>query len=152
MTADGAQDALVVAARFERDHRADNYARRIAAGEPLDPEAAAIDYQCWVAVAEWLETGRFQSFNGGANPESPTAPVIRWPELEAAAEAALVGIAARTDRLDRDPNARPEDRAAAHLRRARLVIIHRKVQLRRQTIDAINLHARERLIHGRDAA
>lgn len=128
---------LASAARYERDRRGENYPPRIAARE-IDAEPAAIDYQCWTAIAEWLETGNFQSFSGGADPEGPDAPLIRWPELEAAAEAALVSITAKCDKLLADGGDGGETFAEACARRARLFVIHRKVQLRRQMVDSVN--------------
>lgn len=132
--------ALVAAARFERDRRAANYPARIGAGQ-LDVEAAAIDYQCWVAIAEWLETDRFYSFAGGADPERDDAPIVSWPELEAAAAKALTSIKGKVQA--------EESRGAAgieqlHVRCARLNAIHRRIRLRRLSIDQINAELRGR--------
>lgn len=145
---------LVTAARAERDHRAASYPARIAEGKS-DPEAASVDYQCWVALTEWLETGRFMGFHGGADPEGLDAPVgldgrptktppwISWPELEIAAHTALVLASAKCDRL-MVGSQEDESYTEASARRARLVCVHRKVQLRRQLIDSINAEFRAR--------
>jgi hypothetical protein len=128
---------LAAAARAERDHRLQSYSARIRGGSP-EAEGASIDYQCWVAIAEWLETDRFFSFAGGADPERADAPIIRWPELEAAAEAALIGASAKCDRMLSGGDGEGESYVEACVRRARLACIHRKVQLRRQMIDSLN--------------
>src|SRR5690348_14175995 len=78
---------LAAAARFERDRRAERYPELIAEG--VDAEALCLDYQCWVAIAEWIETDRFFSFVGGAEPERDDAPIVHWPTLEEAAKKAL---------------------------------------------------------------
>ena len=167
---------LVAAARFERDRRAERYPRRIAelratvGSDGPAIESLSLDYQCWCAIAEWLETERFQSIAGGANPDDPAAPIIRWPELEAAAAAALARINAKLDALDERgsvgeggprskerptvgvdgpateiaPYITPETLGALRERRSCLFAIHRKVALRRETIDRINRELRAR--------
>lgn len=124
--------ALVAAAKFERDWRATRYPARIAAGES-DAEAATVDYQCWCIIADWFETDRFTSFPG-----------VSWPECELAAESALVGVTAKCDRLFNAADVKAGEYEAACARRAGLWAIHRQVQLRRQTIDAINAAFRAR--------
>lgn len=131
-------DGLLEAAQAERGRRADDYGRRIPAGEIADVQGATIDYQCWVAIAEWIETGRFKGFHGGAEPERDDAPWISWPELEATAEKALAMATAKCDRILAGGDGEGESYAEACLRRARLNCIHRKVQLRRQLVDSIN--------------
>jgi hypothetical protein len=125
---------LVAAAKFERDRRGARYPQLIYDGK-LDAESAAIDYQCWVAIAEWLETERFFSFAGGANPDRDGAPIVSWPELEAAAQKALRKVELKLagegwlDGMEESPTAR---------RRNLLTRIHRAIQLRHESVDAIN--------------
>jgi hypothetical protein len=119
--------ALADQARHERDRRAASYPDKIARG--ADAEALCLDYQCWVAIAEWLETDRFTSFAGGADPDQPDAPVIRWPELVAAAERAGGSVRG--------------DNQAAELRRARLTAIHRMLELRAESVAIINAELRK---------
>ena len=153
---------LVAAARFERDRRAERYPRRIAelratvGSDGPAIESLSLDYQCWCAIAEWLETERFQSIAGGANPDDPAAPIIRWPELEAASAAALARINVKLDVLDergsvgeggprsKEMAVSPETLGALRERRSCLFAIHRKVALRRETIDRINRELRAR--------
>jgi hypothetical protein len=157
------EPTLLTAARFERDRRAERYPRRIHDGA-ISADEASLDYQCWVAIAEWLESGRFQSIAGGANPDDPAAPIIGWPQLEAAAAAALGRINAKLDVLDErgsvgeggprskerptvgvdGPATRiaPETLGALRERRSCLFAIHRKVSLRRETIDILNAELR----------
>lgn len=128
--------ALVEAARYERDRRASTYPAKIRAlasgggdgpaSTEADAEALSIDYQAWVAIVEWLETDRFFSFAGGANPEREDAPIVSWPELELAAQSALVSVAAKA--------AKSTD-AETLLRRHRLFCIHRRIQRHRQWLD-----------------
>lgn len=125
-------EQLVEAAQRERDRRERRFPAMIRAGE-ITAEQASITYQCWVAIAEWLETDRFQSFAGGAEPERPDAPIIRWSELEAAAGDALAKLDAGMAEL---PPAKIT--ADHHAHRARVACIHRLVKLRRESIDAIN--------------
>lgn len=129
--------ALAAAARFERDRRGETYPAKIRDGK-IPEEAAAIDYQCWVAIAEWLETDRFFSFVGGADPDKPDAPLINWPELEAASASALATVEALVERQEAKALGNLDDLTEIYVRRAKLICIHRKVQLRRQSIDAIN--------------
>lgn len=121
---------LVAAAQHERDRRAASYPEKIKDG--ADVEALTIDFQCWVAIAEWVETGHFFSFAGGADPDSPNAPIISWPHLQTAAQRALNKAL--------NPSAR----------RSALEAIHRKVALRRTSIDIINQHLRS--TRGRELA
>jgi len=121
-------EAMLAAARSERDYRQANYPRRIADGRSAAEEATA-DYQAWVAIAEWLETGRFTSFDGGTD----FGTRIDWPFLEAAAEKALTAIDAR---LEQSPSAERQ------LRRDRLFIIHRAIARQRALIDGINQQLR----------
>jgi hypothetical protein len=133
---------LVETARFERDRRGESYPAKIGGG--ADAEALTIDFQCWCAIAGWVETGHFFGFHGGAEPERDDAPWISWPELEAAAESALTHTSAKCDRLLTEGEGEGETYAEACNRRAKLTCIHRKVQLRRQLIDSINAELRER--------
>lgn len=112
---------LAAAACFERDRRAESYPGKIGAG--ANAGALSFDYQCWVAIAEWLESDRFMGVYGGADPQAPDAPWIGWPALEAAAARAMGKIS--------DAN-----------RHAALARIHRKVALRRQSVDIINAQIR----------
>jgi hypothetical protein len=147
---------LAAAACHERDHRAASYPARIAEGKS-DPETASIDYQAWVAIAEWLETGNFRSFAGGAEPDRTDAPIVSWPALETAAKSALDAAGRKIDRIEADPDQQrvaPAKRLTAeqyfekltdlYVRRGRLICIHRKVQLRRQMVDSINREFRDR--------
>jgi hypothetical protein len=130
--------ALVAAARYERDRRGEAYPRKIAARE-IDAEAAAVDFQCWVAIAEWLTSGHFYSFSGGIDPDREGAPIVRWPELEAAAKAALHQVErklAGEGWLDGMPETETSRRRCA------LVHIHHKIALRRESIDTINAQIR----------
>jgi hypothetical protein len=138
---------LLDAAVAERDHRLESYNRRIAAGglDPAKIEAMCLDYQCWVAIAAWLETDRFDGFYGGADPESPSAPYVRWPELEAAAKKALDSVELKLAREGWFDGCEP---TAISERRCALVRIHRKVALRRESIDAINEEFRAQRVRG----
>jgi hypothetical protein len=128
-----ADQALVEAARLERDRRAASYPQKIAEG--ADAEALCLDYQCWVAIAEWVETERFFSFVGGADPDRDDAPIVNWPTLEAAAFRA-VGQVERKLAGEAWLDGCPETPTSR--RRNALVRIHRAIQLRRESIDAIN--------------
>jgi hypothetical protein len=143
-------DALAEAARRERDHRAASYPARLAAELPDTPAYAArlaaltVDYQCWCAIAEWLESGRFGGFYGGSDQHECEAPWIGWPQLEDAAAKAVASIEAKIAKLAADAD---RERVAPALaerqeRRAQLTAIHRKVRLRRQMIDSINADLR----------
>lgn len=135
--------ALAAAARFERDRRGESYPAKIYEGR-ISAEDAAIDYQCWCALVEWLDSGNFRGFYGGADPEGPKAPWISWPELEAAAERALTSVGAMVSKQEAEIVGNAEKLVELYVRRARLVVIHRKVQLRRQMIDSINVEVRAR--------
>jgi len=132
---------LIEAACFERDRRGESYPAKIGAG--ADIEALTIDFQCWCAIAGWMETGRFFGFHGGAEPERDDAPWISWPQLEAAAVSALTHSNAKCDRLFAGGEGDGETYAEACNRRAKLTCIHRKVQLHRQLIDSINAELRQ---------
>lgn len=134
---------LVAAAQFERDRRAQTYPRRIRE-QGLDPEAASIDFQCWVAIAEWLETARFFSFAGGASPERDDAPIISWPQLEAAAESARNSIADKVRKQEAERIGNAEKLAELYVRRARLFAIHARVAAMRRSIDGLNAELRAR--------
>jgi hypothetical protein len=134
--------ALFAAARLERDRRAEAFPAKIRAG--ADAERLSIEYQCWVAIAEWLEGGRFFSFAGGADPDRADAPVIRLAELEAAAQDALARRSAKLEALEGQTNVTPETLGALRQRRSCLFIIHRRLALRRQSVDAINAELRAR--------
>lgn len=142
---------LIDQARFERDTRAERYPRLVREGK-VSAEAASIDYQCWVAIVSWLETGQFMGFHGGAEPlreanhsldgstpQTAAAPWISWPELVVAADSALVSVNAKAEQ-------KPGDEAL-QLRRARLFAVHRKLQLRRESIDTLNAAFRARRDH-----
>jgi hypothetical protein len=146
-----ADSALLDAARHERDRRlaaapeaiekARNDARSGGRGTAEDViERVAISCQCWIAIAEWIETGRFAGFYGGASPQEPDAPWISWPELEAAAERALANVAAQCDRLFEGGDVPAYEAACA--RRSGLWAIHRKVQRMRESIDMLNAEFR----------
>lgn len=130
---------LVEAACHERDRRRDSYPAKIREG--ADAEALCLDFQCWVAIAEFVESGRFFGFHGGADPQGPNAPWVGWPELEGAAKKALGKVELRLasegwlDGLPETPTAR---------RRNALTRIHRAIQLRRATVDSINVDLRRR--------
>lgn len=132
---------LIEAARAERDRRAETFPGKVAMGG--DAEALSIEYQAWAAIAEWLETDTFASFAGGAEPERPDAPWIGWPDLEAAALAALSSRTAKLDALEGAPNITPETLGALRQRRSCLNVIHRRLALHRQSIDAINADLRQ---------
>jgi hypothetical protein len=132
---------LAEAARFERDWRAERYPPKIAAGE-TSAEDAAIDFQCWVAIAEWLETDRFTGFHGGAEPDTSDAPWISWPELVCAADKAIDTAAAKVTRLEAKHGQGAPELAETYRRRANLVCIQRALHLRRESIDAINAEIR----------
>jgi hypothetical protein len=142
-----ADSALLEAARNERDRRlaaapeaiekARNDARSGVRGTAEDViEKVAISCQCWIAIAEWIETDRFAGFYGGASPHDPDAPWISWPELEAAAGRALASVAAQCDRLFEGGDVPAYEAACA--RRAALWLVHRKVQRMRGSIDMLN--------------
>ncbi len=147
----GRHAELAEAAGFERDRRAEAYPAKIRASG-LSAEAASIDFQCWVAIAEWLETGRFFSFAGGADPQHADAPIISWPALETAAASGLAAIEASTS-AEEAKFAPDSDRLVTlYDRRASLVAIHRAVQLRRQSIDSANAELRQRAANREQAA
>jgi hypothetical protein len=125
--------ALVTAAQFERDRRRDTYPQRIAAGG--DAEKLCLDYQCWVAIAEWIETERFLTFAGGADPDSEGAPIVRFANLEAAAARGLKHLQAKAEAAEPD--------AEIHARLAAVMAIHRAVALRATSIAAINAELRQ---------
>jgi hypothetical protein len=130
---------LAKAARFERERRGETYPQKIFNGG--DKEALCIDYQCWVAIETWLELDTFSSFHGGADPERDDAPIISWPHLEAAAKKALHAMErklAGEGWFDGCPETETSRRRCA------LVHIHRKLQLRRESIDIINAEFRKR--------
>lgn len=89
--------ALLEAAKFERDQRQASYPPRVAAGQ-LDEDAATIDWQCWVAIVEWAETGMTALLNRDAGIMDPPTALLGWATLEAAAERALATIQAKVDR------------------------------------------------------
>jgi hypothetical protein len=124
---------LIAAAQFERDRRAKTYPDKIKNGG--DAERLCIDFQCWVAIAEWVETDRFFSFAGGAEPERDDAPIVSWPLLEEAAKKACHSIERKLASEGWFDGCEP---TAASLRRGYLVRIHRAIQLRRESIDKIN--------------
>lgn len=139
-TGAGITAALADQAKSERDRRAASYPAKIQNG--ADAEALCVDYQCWVAIAEWLETNRFFGFYGGIPPRdgegdreavegAPTRaqPWIGWPELEAAAERAIASVRG--------------DNEAAQVRRARLTVIHAKLARMRRDIDEMNAELRK---------
>lgn len=152
-------DSLLAGAQFERDRRADRYPAIIAA-DPSRADELIVDYQCWVAIAEWLESDKFMGFHGGAAPDSPASPWISWPQLETAAQKALTSIGDKIGRFESDPDQAavdPPNRLTAaqylerltelYVRRARLTCIHRKVQLHHQMIASINAELRARSIN-----
>jgi hypothetical protein len=131
---------LVAAAQYERDRRLELAPDRIAKLGPAPSDLAAIDgicvdCQCWIAIAEWLETDRFTGFYGGAEPDSDAAPYIRWPELEAAARKALHQVERKLAGEGWFDGCEP---TATSERRWKLVHIHRKLQLRHEMVDSIN--------------
>lgn len=142
-----ADASLLEAAKAERDRREETFPRKIAAlrcqlgpGEETSPdiEALVIDFQCWTAIAAWLETDQFASFYGGTDPSADSAPVCSWREIEAAAADALAKRSARIDALEGAPNVQPETLGALRARRSCLFALHRRIQLRRLTIESIN--------------
>jgi hypothetical protein len=148
MAAIMADDVLVIAARHERDRRAESYPKKIAEGR-IDEIVAAVDHHAWVAIVEWLQTGRFRRFDG--------PPAVGWPELETAAKSAYEQICAKVDAIEADPDqakVKPEKRLTSgqwidrltelYIRRARLRLIHIKVQLRRESVDIVNAELRAR--------
>jgi hypothetical protein len=112
--------ALLEAATIERDLRLER-APRALAESGADREAIVISCQCWSAIVTWLDTDKFESFVGG---ESSDGPVIRWPELEAAAERALRGAKQGTE--------------AERVQRARLTAVHARLQRMRADVDWLN--------------
>jgi hypothetical protein len=135
------REVLAAAAQFERDRRGESYPQRIY-DQPQAAEALCLDYQCWVAIAEWVESDRFRGFYGGAEPERDGAPWISWPQLETAAEKALDTLTARIDRAERENDASAI--AELTVRRAKVVCIHRLVQRMRAYIDLLNHEFRKR--------
>lgn len=127
--ADRVPQSLVDAARFERDRRAESYPPLVAAGK-LGAEQGTADYQAWCAILQWLETGRFVSFEGGTD----GATMIDWAFVEAAAAKALAKLDAKAERD-----------GEAKVRRDRVFCIHRMVARERRLIDAINAELRKRL-------
>jgi len=128
--------ALVAAAQFERDTRAERYPRLVA-DRKLDREVATVDHECWCVIAGWFETGQLASVDIDLNGSTRS---ISWAECEAAAEKALASVTTKADRL----GGGDEDFSATHARRASLVCIHRLVKLRRESIDTLNAELRER--------
>jgi hypothetical protein len=131
---------LAAAARFERDRRCESAPQAIFDGR-VTAEQAQVDYQAWCLIAQWLETGEFRIIEeGGAD----GATRIDWAVCEAAADKALKKIErklAGEGWFDGCPE------TATSQRRCALIRIHRKVQLRRQSIDAINAEFRANKHH-----
>jgi hypothetical protein len=122
--------ALADAAIVERDKRVGR--APAALREPgADRNQIIISCQCWSAIVIWLEDDRFESFTGG---EASDGPIIRWPELEAAAARALAGAR--------------DDTEANRVQKARLTAIHARVQRHRQNVDFINAEFRARRERG----
>lgn len=135
---------LIAAARFERDRRAQSYPQKIFDGQ-ITAEQAAIDYQCWVAIVEWAETERFSSFHGGADPQGPEAPIIRFADLAVAAKKAVNAVERKLAGeawFDGCPPTPTSERRGA------LVRLHRAIQLRSESIDAINAEFRAQRVRG----
>ena len=142
--------ALIETARFERDRRERLGPERAAeiertSASPAEAEqrlhALCVDVQAWEAIAGWLETGRLSAFEGM---DDDGQPLVRWPDLERAAEAALAATSERIARLEADPAAKPETLGELRERRSCLFVIHRKVQWQRQGVESINAEFRSR--------
>lgn len=104
----GFDAAWIQAARFERDRRADRYPRLVAQRK-LTEEAATLDYQAWVCIAQWMEAGKCALIGGWGGASDPPATVLSWALLESSAAKALEGIEAK---LQRDGAAAPADKLA----------------------------------------
>jgi hypothetical protein len=124
---------LAVAAAFERDLRAARYPALVASGK-LGADAATVDFQAWHCIAQFIASGRFQAIDAGG---ADAATVVGWAHAEAAAAKALARVEASA------AAAAPDKAPALHARAAALRAIHRRVQLRRQSIAAINRQLRE---------
>lgn len=135
--------ALVDAAIVERDRRLKRAAKELDALQPLvggdgaanekvraDRETIVTSCQCWSAIVTWLESDRFESFIGG---ETTDGPIIRWPELEAAAARALAATKNTTE--------------AELVHRARLMAVHAKLARMRSHVDFINAEFRREREH-----
>lgn len=163
--------ALVEAARYERDRRGSTYPAKLraqgvrgTAEHDARADAYAVDYQAWVAIVEWLETDRFFGFYGGIPDDAPQGAAVgeacpersrrdgrpdkwvSWPELELAAQSALVSVAAKL-RKGGSGGAAPSgaDKGGdgeLQLRRDRLFCIHRRIQRHRQWLDETNRQLR----------
>jgi hypothetical protein len=144
----GDRAAWAATAELERDRRADSFPRLVKAGT-LSADAAQLEYQCWYAIHQWLATDRFTQIEGGVDGRT----VVDWLLCEAVAEKALGHISALAERKAADPAADPAQVAELNQRCANLRAIHRALQLRRQTIEAVNDAARKReLEQGKVAA
>jgi hypothetical protein len=135
----GPHPAWLATACLERDRRFASYPRLVLKGS-LAADEATLDYQCWYAIAAWLESDRFTSIEGGVDGRT----VVDWLMCETAAEKALAKVSELAERKAGDPTADPAAVAELNQRRANLVCIHRALQLRRQTIEAVNDAARQR--------
>jgi hypothetical protein len=135
---------LASAARFEADSRERNYPGMVARQEITAAEATE-DYQAWVTIADWLETGRFVSGNieagDGARADlSDIRTVVDWLLCEQAADRAVVSTLAAF-REAQAAVAGTGDQAKAFslgVRLDGLRAIARKVSRMRADVEALN--------------
>jgi hypothetical protein len=124
---------LVAAARFERDLRADKYPALVASRR-LGADEALVDFQAWAAIAHWLEHDAWPAWTGAGGVDERT--VVDWALAEDCAAKALAKV------LDTAAAAAADKADALNARASHLTAIHRRVQLRRQSIDSLNRQLR----------
>lgn len=122
------------AACYERDRRANSYPRLVAAGE-LDEEKATIDYQAWVAIADWMAEGRCWLIGGWGGVADPPVTVLTWALLEQSAEDQLASIEARIEALAGEEGADQAKLARLRERRDAIWCIHNLMVKQREAVE-----------------
>lgn len=143
--------ALAAAARFEADRRAKRYPQQILNGLK-DADEATCDWQAWLAIADWLETGRSPLLGLPAGVATPPERAIDWQLL---AERAAIGAQQVVELLATDrafaaapgaePNRRPKTTAQLNkleLRAAQLTAIATRAERQREIIRLLNVELR----------
>jgi hypothetical protein len=145
--------ALAAAARFEADRRAKRYPDLILNGLK-DADEATTDWQAWLAIADWLETGRSQLLGMPAGVATPPNRAIDWDLL---AERATIGARQVVDMLandrafaaapeaQRQPDVKPKTPAqldALDRRAALLTAIATRVDRQREILRLLNAELR----------
>jgi hypothetical protein len=124
-------EGLAKVARFEAERRRKSFPKLIYAGK-LDAEQGTANYQAWIAIGDWLETGRSSIINARGGIDGET--IISWSLLEDAARKELEAVDAKLGQQEDE-----ELRA----RRDCLFCIHLVVARRREWLDETNRLLRE---------